>query len=257
MALFADFSGAHHRLNFARARIQLRTDLTLPCIEVEGTTKRIGYNLKKNYSRFYLNRYGLAIEGDTGSAIFHLMDSSIGHPLVIKYNPDDFMEPLRHLYERLMDPSNETMPEVRTLNHALNWLMFSYENEVPVDNLLQLWIAKEFLCSRVSVPRLVDRGNLRNAVRNIKELDIPEREKQWIIESIRQVNNPPLSVKWEQLLKEQGISLSGEETKLIIELRSARNKIIHGNNVEEIDIEKIEKFRSILERVFVPLSARA
>ena len=58
-------------------------------------------------------------------------------------------------------------------------------------------------------------------------------------------------VKWGHLLNRLKINLSIEELDLIKRLRKARNKIMHGEKDVEIIIEDIEKFRSILERVFL------
>jgi hypothetical protein len=57
--------------------------------------------------------------------------------------------------------------------------------------------------------------------------------------------------KWERLITNHGIALGTQEKRLISRLRNERNKIIHGKNVGKFSIEDLEKFRSILERVFV------
>lgn len=129
--------------------------------------------------------------------------------------------------------------------------MFSFEKESPADNLLQLWIAFEFLCSRERVPTLVDKKYLKDAINSINKLSIPELEKEAIIQSVKDVNDAPLMIKWNYLLNRLRIRLAKGEEELIGKLRSDRNKIIHGDKDVASSFDEIEKFRSILERVFL------
>ena len=130
-------------------------------------------------------------------------------------------------------------------------MMFSFEKESPADNLLQLWIAFEFLCSRERVPTLVDKKYLKDAINSINKLSIPELEKEAIIQSVKDVNDAPLMIKWNYLLNRLRIRLAKGEEELIGKLRSDRNKIIHGDKDVASSFDEIEKFRSILERVFL------
>ena len=231
--------------------IQFRTDITIPCIIEGGKKKRIYYSLRKNFSRFRLIKYGLVTDLTTGASLFYLLDERIGHPLVFKYNPDEFLEPIVPIWNKLAKFSTRKESEVQALYQTLNWLMLSYEEESPIDNLLQLWIAFEFLCSREKVPKFVKRSSLKKAITCIENLNIPQDEKKKIIEKINEVNNPSLMTRWNHLLNRLRIRLTNREKELISKLRSARNKVIHGDKIVELSIEQIEKFRSVLERVFL------
>ena len=231
--------------------IQLRTDLTIPCISIAGKKRLIYYNLRKNFSRCQLSRYGLVIDLKTGSAIFHRLDVRAGHPLVIKYNPDEFIQPIVPICRKITSVSNKNEKEIQRLHQALNWMMFSFEKELPINNLLQLWISCEFICSNEKVPGIVERQSIKKAIASIKKLDIPENEKDELVKSICEVNDPPLIVKWNHLLDRLKVQLTAQELYLISRLRSARNKIMHGDKEIKVSIGEIEKLRSILERVFL------
>jgi len=231
--------------------LQLRTDITFPCFIEGKAVRRIYYNLSKNFSRCQLVRYGLVIEASNGASAFCLLDISAGHPLVFKGNPGEFLAPLVPIWTKLRLLHDEEQTRVRALNQTLNWLMLSFETESPIDNLLQLWIALEFLCSKERIPKRVQKQNLKNCMAAIKGLSISQKEKEAVLESIGFVNNPLLMARWKHLVDRLGVKLTKQEMMLILKLRTERNRITHGKEVSRLTIEEVEKFRSILERVFL------
>lgn len=231
--------------------VQFRTDITTPCVIEEGRVNTIYYSLRKNFSRCRHIRYGLVIEQATGGSAFCLLDERAGHALVFKHDPNDFLEPLAWIWNRLRQSVDGQESDVQNLYQALNWLMRSFETESPIDNLLQLWIALEFICSKEKVPKTIQKENLRMCITSIENLSIPEDEKRSVIESVRDVNNPSLMKKWNHLVSRLGVKLTEREKELISKLRSERNKVMHGKETVELSIEEVEKFRSILERVFL------
>lgn len=231
--------------------IQLRTDLTLPCIHKEDGNNEISYNLKKNFSRFSLVRYGLVIDKDDMSACFYNLNEKIGHPLVIKYDPAEYIKPMEYYWEIISSLESEGKSDAKTLSQSLHWLLRSYEEESPIDNLIELFIAFEFLCSGVSVPKIVENNVLNRIKEYVEELKLDENQQERIIDCINMVNNPPIMVRWFNLLSNIGVNLTDEENDTISELRSFRNKLIHGESIINLSITKIEKFRSVLEKVFL------
>jgi len=231
--------------------IQFRTDITIPCLIEKEKVRRIYYSLRKNFSRCRLIRYGLVIEQATGGSVFCLLDERAGHPLVFKYDPNEFLEPLAWIWNRLRQSADRQGVNIQNLYQALNWLMRSFETESPIDNLLQLWIALEFICSSEKVPKNVRKENIRICITSIKKISIPEDEKMLVLESIRDVNNPSLMQRWNHLINRLGVKLTEREKELVSKLRSERNKVTHGKGTVELSIEEVEKFRSILERVFL------
>ena len=129
--------------------------------------------------------------------------------------------------------------------------MQTFEVESLIDNLLQLWVALEFICSNERVPELVSRGSISRTIDSIRNLGLPDTEEEAIVRIVLQINSPPLMAKWTHLLLRLGISLTERDAKLISKLRKERNKIEHGKKLGEITVDDIEKFRSILERVFL------
>jgi hypothetical protein len=231
--------------------IQIRTDITIPCIPENGKVKKINYNMRKSFSRFSLSRHGLVIDLTTGAALYFPLDEKVGHPLIFKYDPEEFLGPIASIWNKLEQLAQKKESEVQAVYQTINWLMLSYEKESPIDNLLQLWIAFEFICSKQKVPKLVKKQNRKFALTSIENLDIPQEEKDKILNAINNVNNPSLMMKWDYLLKKLGVTLPKKEEELISKLRYIRNKIIHGYRAIDISIEQIEKFRSILERILL------
>jgi hypothetical protein len=231
--------------------IQFRTDISIPSVKEAGEKRMLSYNMNKSYSKCFLIPYGLAIDSKTGGAIFNLLNIQSGHPLVFNYDPNGFFEPLAPVWEKLQQLGKVSNSNVQPLYEALNWFMQSFEVESLTDNLLQLWMAFEFICSGQKVPPLVQDTNIENCVSSIRAIGLSELEEESIIRNIRQVNDPALMAKWELLLKDLGITLSAQEQRLISRLRTERNRIIHGKSTRKLLIEELEKFRSILERVFI------
>ncbi len=231
--------------------IQFRTDITLPCFIDNGKNIMLSYNLSKSFSKCYLIPYGLAIDLKTNGAVFHLLTVQSGHQLVFKHGTDEFFEPLSSIWEKLSQIYNQNSESVQPLYEALSWLMQTFEVESVVDNLLQLWVAMEFICSKEKVPELVRRESINNSISSIKSLGLPPTEEEALIQTILQVNSPPLMAKWNHLLERLGIELTKKEEQLISKLRNERNSITHGKELCKLKIEDIEKFRSVLERVFL------
>jgi hypothetical protein len=233
--------------------IQFRTDLTMPCIYGNNEEEKVYYSLEKNYSRFNLVRYGLVIDPTNKASIFHRLDQPAGHSLVIKYDPDEFLVPIGHILNKLDRLSAKEDEEIRALYHALHWLTLSYERESPTDNLLQLWMALEFICFRVTIPEVIQKDDLKKVKHYVKKSSgVTLDQKGKLINAIGKVNQPSTLSKFYFLLDGLGVKLTELEKELIRKLRDARNDIAHGDEITDfLSIEDIEKFRSILERVFV------
>jgi hypothetical protein len=231
--------------------IQFRTDITLPSVIENGKNIPLSYNLSKSFSKCFLIPYGLAIDTITNGAVFSLLTVQSGHELVFNYNPREFFEPLSSVWGKLEQMYKVDSDSVQPLYEALSWLMQTFEVESSIDNLLQLWVAMEFICSKERVPKFVRHMSINNTISSIKRLGLPQNEEEVIIRSIQQVNTPSLMVKWDYLLKRLRIRLTEKEQELLSRLRTERNNITHGKKVSKLAIEDIEKFRSILERVFL------
>jgi hypothetical protein len=231
--------------------IQFRTDITVPSIRENETDRMLSYNMSKSYSKCFLIPYGLAIDSKTGGAIFLLLNEQSGHGLVFNYDPNSFFEPFAPLWEKLEQLGKTNRSGVQPLYEALSWFIQTFEVESPTDNLLQLWMAFEFLCSGQRVPHLVDDTSIDSVISSIRILGLSKAEEEAIIRNVKQVNNPILMAKWENLLERLGITLSTQENRLISRLRTERNDIVHGKKTGKLSMEDIEKFRSVLERVFL------
>jgi hypothetical protein len=231
--------------------VQFRTDISLPCITENGKRIMIGYNLSKSFSKCFLIPYGLAIDSKTDGALFYLLTIQSGHKLVFHHNPREFFEPLNSLWEKLALIYSQESGSIQPLYEGLSWLMQTFEVESLVDNLIQLWVAFEFICSNERVPELVSQGSISRTIGSIRSLGLPDTEEEAIIRNVLQINSPPLMAKWKHLLSRLGVSLTEREAKLISKLRKERNKIEHGKKLGEMTVDDIEKFRSILERVLL------
>jgi hypothetical protein len=133
--------------------------------------------------------------------------------------------------------------------------MQSFEIESLVDNLLQLWIAFEFICTNEKVTKLVADTSISTSILAVQGIALPAAEKTALVESVKRVNDPPLMVKWQSLLRRLDVSLTDEEQQLVRRLRTERNNLIHGKKSCKLTIDDLEKFRSILERVFIKKTA--
>lgn len=231
--------------------IQFRTDVSLPCISDEGKRIMLSYSMSKAFSKCYLIPYGLAIDSITKGAIFNLLNVQSGHPLVFNHSPQDFFDPLIPTLEKLEQINKQNGESVQSLYETLSWLMQSFEIESLIDNLLQLWIAFEFICTNEKVSILVTEPSIKNTILAVQHLALPTEEEAALIQSIKQVNEVPLMAKWQKLLLRLDASLTEKEQRLIHKLRTERNNLIHGKKSAKLTFEDIEKFRSILERIFI------
>jgi hypothetical protein len=231
--------------------IHFRTDISLPFISDNGKKVLLSYNMSKAFSKCYLIPYGLAIDSITNGAVFNLLNVQSGHPLVFHHSPQDFFDPLIPTLGKLEQIKNQYSESVQPLYETLSWLMQSFEIESLIDNLLQLWIAFEFLCTNEKVSKLVTESNINNSILAVQNLSLPAHEEIALIETLKQVNDPPLMVRWQTLMDRLGLMLTSNEQQLIRKLRTERNNLIHGKTSCQLSIEDLEKFRSILEKVFI------
>lgn len=230
--------------------IQFRTDISFPSLKENEKRTMLNYNMSKSYSKCYLIPYGLAIDSKTGGAVFLLLNAQSGHELVFNYDPNIFFEPLVAVWEKL-EQLSKVSSNIQSLYQALSWFMRPFEVESSTDNLLQLWMAFEFICSGQRVPPPLKDTSIESSISSIKSLGLSKMEELAITRNIRQTNSPALMMKWEHLIRESAITLSAREQRLISRLRKCRNRIIHGKSAGELSVEDLEKFRSILERVFI------
>ena len=211
----------------------------------------LSYNMSKAFSKCHLVPYGLAIDSITNGAVFNLLNVQSGHQLVFHHSPQDFFDPLIPTLDKLEQIKNQYSESIQPLYETLSWLMQSFEIESLIDNLLQLSIAFEFLCTNEKVSKLVTEASINNSILAVQSLALPTQEEIALIETLKQVNDQPLMVKWQKLLHRLGLSLTSNEHQLIRKLRTERNNLIHGKTSCKLAIEDLEKFRSILEKVFI------
>jgi hypothetical protein len=235
--------------------IQFRTDISLPSISNEGKRIMLSYNMSKAFSKCRLIPYGLAIDSATKGAVFNLLNVQSGHSLVFHHSPQDFFDPLIPTLDKLAQLNTQYSENVQPLYETLSWLMQSFEIESLVDNLLQLWIAFEFICTNEKVTKLVADTSISTSILAVQGIALPAAEKTALVESVKRVNDPPLMVKWQSLLRRLDVSLTDEEQQLVRRLRTERNNLIHGKKSCKLTIDDLEKFRSILERVFIKKTA--
>ncbi len=231
--------------------IQFRTDITLPSINDNGKKVLLNYNMSKAFSKCHLIPYGLAIDSITKGAVFNLLNVQSGHQLVFHHSPQDFFDPLIPTLDKLEQIKSQYNESVQSLYETLSWLMQSFEIESLIDNLLQLWIAFEFLCTNEKVSKLAKKENINKSILAVQNLALPLQEEVALVETLKKVNEPPLMVKWQKLLERLGVSLTSNDQQLIRKLRSERNNLIHGKTSCKLNLEDLEKFRSILENVFI------
>jgi len=250
----------HYKESFTKAEevakravdwIQFRTDISLPSITDEGKTIMLSYNMSKAFSKCSVILYGLAIDSATNGSIFNLLNVQSGHPLVFHHSPQDFFDPLIPTLDKLSHLNLRYSESVQPLYETLSWLMQSFEVESLVDNLLQLWIAFEFICTNEKGTKLVADTSIDASVIAVQSLNLPEADKSALVESVKRVNDPPLMVKWQALLRRLNVLLTTEEQQLIRKLRTERNNLIHGKKSCKLTIDDLDKFRSILERIFI------
>ena len=231
--------------------LQFRTDITLPCIEHEGQKIMLSYNMSKAFSKCFLIPHSLAIDSISKGAIFNTLNVQSGHSLVFHHSPQDVFDPLVPIVDKLQHLNTQFGEKVQPLYETLGWLMQSFEIESLIDNLLQLWIAFEFVCTNEKVAKLVSDTTIGNSVLAVQGLGLPKAEEDVLIQGLMRINDTPLMVKWQKLLRRLDVSLSVTEQKLVRSLRTERNKLIHGKKSCKLTIEDLEKFRSILERIFI------
>jgi hypothetical protein len=231
--------------------IQFRTDISIPSFQMGEKKISLSYNLSKSFSKCSIVPYGLAVDLVTNGAVFYLLTIQSGHKLVFNYNPDGFFQPLNSLLDRLVQVNKVNPTAIQPLYEALGWLMQTFEVESATDNLIQLWIAMEFICADEKPPKIVKKSNVAKCIAAIKDLKLTKNEEEALVHSLQQTNNPPLMAKWQCMISRLGIKITSEERDLLSKLRQERNNISHGKPVGNITFDEIEKLRSILERVFL------
>ena len=147
--------------------------------------------------------------------------------------------------------SRELTKKESGIIYALHWLSLAINTTNRLDKLFYLWNALEFIVSE-SKPENKFKDRDKKAIKNkIKEIDLTAEQIKIITEKIDRLNEPPLMAKLRNEIYRNKIDFDPNELKVLNKMRRLRNAVIHGDAINDINIEEIEKFISIIERLLV------
>lgn len=237
--------------------IRLRVDISFPYYQSKGGLNPLSFNFQKQYSRFELTTQIYCRENNTNSACIYDLNVLIGHPLVFQYDPDEYFAGLHKKFKHILSKSSQEMSKKEScIVSSLHWLSLAIKSNNPLDKLLYLWTALEFIVSESKTEKKFNKVDRKAIIRKMKELNLDNEQLKIIKAKIDQLNDPPLMIKvWNELDK-NNIELGDEEDEVLTKLRKLRNSVIHGKAIEEISDEEISdedigKFISIIEKLIV------
>jgi len=232
--------------------IRLRVDISFPFYEDKDQLDSLLFNVQKKYSRFELTTQVYCKENDTKSVCIYDMNVLIGHPLVFRYNPEEYFAGLYKKFNKILSkPSNKLTKQEKRIVLSLRWLSLAIQNNNPLDKLLYLWIALEFIVAGAKAEKRFGRRDRMSIMKKINELDLNDTQLEIIESKLKQLDDLPLKEKLLIELEKKNIILNDSELEVLEKLRRTRNDIIHGRKINEINDEDIEKFTSIIERLIV------
>lgn len=231
--------------------IALRNDLSLPSIQINGTKTNFNFSYYKNLSKVRIPTWVYCRENSTNAHCFYNIESLRENVLNLSVDPDKYFEKSNLLCNRLILKENPSQSE-KNLLQSLHWLRRAIQEGNNKDKLIDLWTAFEFLVSGVRIEEILfteeDKKELRNI---ISKTYYDTFQKNAINSKINMLNDPPLLVKFERLIKDLNLKFSEEELKILKKTRNKRNDLIHGLkdiNVEERDLTKM---RTIIEKTLI------
>lgn len=120
----------------------------------------------------------------------------------------------------------------------------------PMARVTAIWEAIEFYVGATKVPEMFTRQALRE-IRKSLPVGLPERKASRLRELIGNLNNPPLLVRLRHRIALDGVPISADEYALLVALRSVRNGVAHGREVEPPTDEELMRGVAVVCRMIV------
>lgn len=229
-------------------------DLTFPVINENGKKIFASYNFFKHYSRITVSKMVYCREIDRESTVIFDTRELIGSTLVI-YDPLEHFKPTKEIFEKMLakEPQFTTQLEKNAIL-SLHWIARTVGEGNNIDRLLDLWTAIELIVLREEKNPLFNALEKTNILKKLKSLNYSQWKLEVIESKIATLNDTPLMENLRVTVEKYNLSLSKNEWKLIQELRTKRNEIIHGKKECLVTNEEIEKLRAQIEKILIAVA---
>lgn len=134
----------------------------------------------------------------------------------------------------------------------LAWQRSIHANH-PLAAITALWDAIEFYSSQIKVVSSFTKTETKrirkDAIQSLGEED--EKKKSRVTDVLGMLNQASLIMKFDLAMKEDGVILADEETKVLKDLRETRNNFVHGNDVTIPTEAEMLLARTVVNRLLV------
>jgi hypothetical protein len=194
-------------------------------------------------SSFYYVENILSLEKMLGNS----KDKWANNSLIVDSRFEKMIRELEFFEEELYKKQTEqhTVLEKQLFN-ALKWLNRSWKTENIEDKIIYTNISMEFLVDKVKTDPYLPEEIIREFKLMLKQLlkeksDIftEEHSRKIKEKSLGKLNDPPLKIKLQTLIRQLGLNLTEDDFKKIWEVRKYRNNLVHGRGELEIDSRNV------------------
>jgi len=137
----------------------------------------------------------------------------------------------------------------------LAWQRSVHANH-PIAAITALWDAIEFYSSQIKVKGDFTKAETRqlrkDALQSIQGLDEKTKAKRSrVVDVLGKLNQASLIMKFDLAIKEDGVTLSEEEVKVLKSLRETRNNFTHGKEITIPTDAEMLLARTVVNRILV------
>lgn len=133
----------------------------------------------------------------------------------------------------------------------LAWQRSVHANH-PLAAITAIWDAIEFYSSQIKVARSFTKAELGKIREDaVRSLDEEDTRKERVAGLLGKLNEASLNMKFDHAMKEDGVTLSDEEEKVLKTLRETRNNFVHGKEVTIPTDAEMLLARTAVNRVLV------
>lgn len=230
--------------------IALRTDLSFPSIKINDALNRFEFDFYTYYSRVKIPTFVYCREINTNAHVIFGIVSIKENTLVLEKDTQIFFKEVNDLFNDLI-VKNELDEEENNILQVLHWLRRAIQEGADLDKFIDLWIAFEFLISGVKTKKLFTKDDRSIIYDLISNTEFSDEQKDVIISKMDMLNDSPMMAKFDFLIDSLNIDLSKDERELLDEARSNRLDLFHGKRDIVVNDEKLNKMRSIIEKILI------
>ncbi len=228
-----------------------RSDFSFPSYE-SATLHPVPFSAYRHFSRITVPPKIFCRDKESSGHVFLDLRSIVENRLVLDTFAENYFKSTQDLFQELLTKDTDSHSNIeRAIIEACHWLRLSLFSVDTTERLLFLNMAIEFATANLQSNTLFPNDKIVELKKGLDPITLNAKQKEVLESRLNALNDAPLFERIKHFCESNTISITEDEWKLIHSARKKRNDIIHGRTRIKVNVDELEKFQTLIERMIL------